>query len=1082
MKFLLPLFFFISLASFASNAPSPRFVRNDGQWDIDILYRAAIPGGFLFLKKNSLVYVFYHTGDVGRQHLGDTKHSTPASRQDVAVGGNEKDRIRAHGFEVSFQGASASTQLEGKEEYTEKRNYFLGKDHSRWASNVAAFAEIMYKDIYPSINLRLFAQNGTFKYEFHVAAQANPEAIQMKYKGMSQLKLDNGFLLTETSVNKVTETPPYTYQLTNKGIRHEIASSFTLNNNVVSFSFPKGYNRRSAMVIDPVLVFATYSGSYTDNWGYTATYDKDGNLYSGGIEFGTRFPATIGAFSTAFSGMTDVAILKYNPNLKGDLSLIYATYLGGSETEMPESMITTSTNELIILGVTSSTDFPVTSDAYDQSFNGGIFASPVRVSYSNGSDLFVAKLNASASTLVGSTYLGGSSNDGLNQRDRFDDIGLDIFNYGDQLRGEVNLDAQENIYIASTTLSSDFPLINASQTQSRGSNEVVVCEFNPTLSNLVWSTYLGGNGFDAARGIRIASSGTVYITGGTSSSNLPSTQGVIKQSLSGREDGFVASFQNQKLTHLSYMGTSNSDQSYLIDIDPNENVYVFGLTLGEYTITSGTFNQPSSGQFIHALDKTFSKTLFSTVIGGGIKRPEITPTAFMRSACGFLYLAGWGGDVNTFFVGTVEHQYLSVNNSKMPTTPNSLNGPKEDSFYLAILNENASQLLYGTFFGSPARDNHVDGGTSRFSPDGTIYHAVCACRDRNTFPVTIGAYSDKNHGELDSNNTINGCNNAAFKINLDNLEADFTVSADSCGSPRLVQVANLSEGASQYQWLVNGQVVSSATSPQLTLNGLGEFTITLKAYNPLTCKKVDSVSKSVVVSGTLFTIMKDSVICAGESIQLGASGGVSYEWSPSVGMDDPQSANPIVKPTQPTTYTVVITDKNGCTKTLSTTVSINTFEPDFDIITSSECGGQTRVRLINKLNGSTAEWQLIDSLGVVHPISDTLSLGIKDKIAHYQIVLRALLGHCEEIVTKDITINPVNLPVNIITNHPSNSYFETYRQGWKVEIVDQWGRPVYTDESYQNDWHATNVKNAIYYYKLTSPDGASCRGWLQVIR
>jgi hypothetical protein len=1078
MRLFIPFLLLFSAAAFAENIPSPRFVRNDGQWEKEILYRAAIPGGFISLKKNSLHYVFYHTGDVARQHKHDSHASTPASRQATSVDVG-KDRIRAHGFEIAFLNASAQPQLVANDQKPDLRNYYLGDDPSHWAGNVPAFSEIIYKDLYPGIDLRLFAQNGTFKYEFLVAAQANPDVIRMKYTGMSRLSLENGFLFTETSVNKVTETPPYTYQLNKNGIKTEVPSGFALQNDIISFSFPKGFDRKSPMVIDPILVFSTYSGSFTDNWGFTATYDEAGHLYSGGIEFGNRFPATTGAFQTTFGGNVDVAVLKYTPDGK---SLIYATYVGGNAADIPHSMIVDANNNLVIMGTTSSRNFPVTANAYDRTFNGGNRITPVSIDYADGSDLFVAKLNASASTLLGSTYLGGSQNDGLNYET------LEIFNYGDELRGEVNLDAQGNIYLASTTVSNNFPLVNASQTRFQGFQEAVICQFDPTLSQLVWSTYLGGSGFDAVRGIRIAPSGTVYVTGGTTSSNLPASQGVIKSTFSGREDGFVASFQNRQLTRLSYLGTSSSDQSYLIDIDPDENVYVFGLTYGSYPVSRGVYANANSGQFIHAMDKTFSQTLFSTVIGSGRRQPDISPTAFMRNTCGFIYLSGWGGQVNLPNPEIPGSNGIAGSSTTgFSVTPNALKtSTTGDDYYLAILDVNASQLLFGTFFGSPEGTNHVDGGTSRFSPDGTIYHAACACRDNSTFPTTPGVWSNRNNGTRDdADNAPNtGCNNAAFKINLDGLEANFEFTSDSCGLPAQVRLTNRSEGGKQYEWLVNGQVKSTAANQtQLSLDQPGEYTITLKAYDPLTCKKVDSVSRKIVVSGTVFKINKDSTICPGQSIRLSASGGTTYQWSPAAGMDNPKAAAPIVKPSQTTTYTVLITDAFGCSKSLSTTVTVNDFEPDFEILTQSECGGPTRLRLVNKTDGTRAEWQVVDkdSSGIVQ-VDDAWIVGKEGKETQYEIILRAFRGNCSETISKTITIDDARKPVNVLTPNEPNTRFETFRKGWKVEIYDQWGRPVYENESYQNDWTAADAKNTVYYYKLTAPDGASCKGWLQVLR
>jgi hypothetical protein len=245
--------------------------------------------------------------------------------------------------------------------------------------------------------------------------------------------LQEGVLQIKTSVNTISETRPYTYQTSN-GQQKEVASAFVLKDNIIQFDFPKGYNKNLPLVIDPYLVFSTYSGSFTDNWGFTATYDADGNLYSGGIDFGNRFPATIGTFQFQFAGYIDVAILKYSPDGR---RLLFATYLGGAGAEVPHSMIVNSSNELIIMGTTSSENFPTSDNAYDRSFNMGDNITPMGgVSYLLGSDLFLSKLNSMGNILEGSTFLGGSRNDGIN-------VATNVTrSYGDEFRGEVNIDKE----------------------------------------------------------------------------------------------------------------------------------------------------------------------------------------------------------------------------------------------------------------------------------------------------------------------------------------------------------------------------------------------------------------------------------------------------------------------------------------------------------------------------------------------------------------------------------------------------------------------------------------------------------------
>jgi hypothetical protein len=614
-------------------APALKFVKNLNQWDKEIKYRAEIPGGFLFIKQQSLQYVFYETQAMSRIH----GHSREGANSKATLAVPREIMINAHGFEVNFEGSNPAAIIEASGESSEKKNFFLGNNPTQWASGVPSYAQLVYKNIYPGIDLKLYTQHASLKYEFILAPRTDPDQIKLRYVGAEQMYIQQGALQINTSVNTVTETKPYCYQSV-AGKQQVVPAQFGLEDNVLRFKFPKGYNKNQTLIIDPYLVFSTYSGSFTDNWGFTATYDEEGHLYSGGIEFGSRFPATNGAFQVSFAGEIDVAVLKYTPDGR---SLIYATYLGGAQAEVPHSMIVNADNELIIMGTTGSDNFPVSADGFDKDFNGGQQITPVGgVDYIFGCDLYIIKLNATGNGLIGSTYLGGADNDGINTTN---DI---TRSYGDEFRGEVNLDAEGNIYVASTTFSPDFPVVNTSSVSLQGGQDAVVSRFNSTLSALTWSTYFGGSDTDAASGIRIGASGSVYICGGTASKDLQVQASSIKPSMEDAEDGYIAKFQNNTLVTATYIGTASRDIACLIDLDASENVYIMGLSFGNYPLAGDVYSNTNGKQFIHAMNNEFTQTLFSTVIGSGRDFLDLSPTAFLVSECGFIYLSGWGGANN----------------------------------------------------------------------------------------------------------------------------------------------------------------------------------------------------------------------------------------------------------------------------------------------------------------------------------------------------------------------------------------------------------------------------------------------------
>ncbi|MCF0057876.1 gliding motility-associated C-terminal domain-containing protein [Dyadobacter sp. CY356] len=905
------------------------FVQNKGQWDADILFRTEIPGGFLFLKNKSIVYVLYDASRVSAQHGKATTQPISPNAKFLPPAASD---INAHGVEVKFENAGSEIRYSTKNPVKTTFNYFLGNDKSKWVGNAGAFEEVIYENVYKGIDLRIYIYDARLKYEFIVHPQSDPSQIRLKYEGATDISVnESGQTLVKTSVGSFKEAQPYSFQTINNRTS-DVASKIVLSEgNRIQYAFPKDYNHSAILTIDPELIFSTFSGSIADNWGHTATYDGQGNLYSGGTVFGAGFPATVGAFQVKFAAIVDVGILKYTPD---GSQLVYATYLGGNDTEVPNSLIVNSKNELLIFGTTASTNFPVSANAYQKVFGGGQFTEPVSgLAFLNGSDIFVSGLSTDGTKLTASTFVGGKNNDGISVTDN-----VKVKNYGDSFRGEIELDGNDNVIIVSSTNSENFPVANADQTKLAGIQDGVLFKLSANLNSLMWSTYIGGTGFDAAFSAKPAKNGDVFVTGLTQSTDLKTQSTAYQPKLSGTEDAFVGVYTDGRLKGMTYMGTVAEDGGYLLDFDPNENVYIYGLTYGKYPVTAGKYSNANSGQFVHALDNSLSKSVFSTVIGSGRGFPDISPTAFLVSECGNIYLAGWGGDVNraTGYNAVSSTLGMAVTENAIQSTTNGSN------FYIAILEENARSLLYGTFFGSQdrtgqAHGDHVDGGTSRFDKNGMIYHSTCACGG-SFFPTTPQAWSKTNKSP--------NCNNAAFKIDIDLLKADFDVYQGEnknvlkgC-APLKLDLVNTSEGGVEYFWDVNGNGISrEEDGGSYTFTEAGQYKVTLTVYNKLSCKRMDVAQKIITVESVNAKITGDTLTCENKTTRLTASGGTKYEWSPATGLDNPLSATPKVTIDKTTTYSVKISSESGCSVTKKVTVAVeenNDFSVTQDITT---CAG-----------------------------------------------------------------------------------------------------------------------------------------------
>lgn len=873
MKYSLNKYFFLFvLTSFISKggvaqvkAPdlqnTIRFTENKNQWDKQVMYRAQLDGGVLFLEKNCFTYNFYDKETLREQHLPKQRETQKAkySSQQHIIPQQKRAPIRSHAFRMTFLNSENNVTTSAKQTTADYCNFFIGNDKSKWAGNVKNYKEVNYKDLYKGIDLQVLGFQNSLKYNFIVAPIAEVNKIKLFYEGLDKIVLEKGALKLTTSLNEMVEQRPYAYQwIGNK--RVDVPCEFVLKNSTVSFNFPYGYDKSYELVIDPVLIFAASSGSLADNFGMTATYDARGNLYSGGTCFNQGFPTTLGAYDTTFNGATsygrtDVVITKYD---SAGTFLQYSTYLGGAtSTEIVTSLVVDDQNELLLYGATGSSDFPVTTDAYDTIFNGGTILQFVcnGTFFDFGTDIYVSRFNISGTSLLASTYIGGTQNDGVNTNNTTVltsacgpatfEYPLDSlqYNYGDQYRGEINVDKFGNVYIASSSRSMDFPIVGGFDNTLGGIQDAVVFKLNSNLSQLIWSTYLGGSDNDAGYALALDDSSDIYVTGGTRSSNFPSTAGAYKTSHNGgKADGYITKIKKDGTAILfsTFIGTNAYDQTYFVQLDKNSDVYVVGQTEGAMPVTAGVYNNPGSGQFITKLNASLSTLIFSTVFGNGSGSPNISPSAFLVDYCENIYVSGWGGNIIT-----------GPGTFGMPLTANAIQSTTDGfNFYLFVLSTDATSLLYATYFGGAQSLEHVDGGTSRFDKKGIVYQSVCAgCGGFDDFPVSAGAWPNTG-ADVNHNTQNNNCNNGVFKFDFQVplADANFTVNQFSGCAPLTVTFDNQSTPGTTFLWdFGSGDTTSTVVNPTRTFSTPGTYKVQLAVNNPLSCNKGDTANQFVTV-------------------------------------------------------------------------------------------------------------------------------------------------------------------------------------------------------------------------------------------
>ncbi len=754
--------FVFALSILANSSLRGQFFENKGQLDSKILYYKAIHSGNMLISDEGFSYLFYD--DQKFHDLYEKSHHAGTQAKFKLQKQYSENRIHFHSIRQTFIGAEIDeSKIENYEKLPTAYHYFLGNKPENWATDVHSYHKLLIRELYPGIDLELISNGLDFKYNFVCKAGSNPALIKVKYEGAESLSLINNSLKIKTSLNEYIETVPVSYLLSKSGQTESVAVEMRLNENILEFvNIPeKFHNSGYELVIDPKLVFSTYSGTTADNFGFTATYDDQGNLYAGGItSWATtipngRYPATPGAFSTTFNGglediysnygfPCDITISKYSSDGK---QLIYATYIGGANNEYPHSLVVDNAGNLLILGSTFSLNYPTTSNAYSN-FNQG------------KADIVLTKLSANGDALIGSTYYGGTANDGLNESNNTN------YFYADNFRGDIITDASGAMYGVISTGSTDIEIKNGfKKTNPTKVQQGLIFKFSPDASQLYWSSYVGSDFNSSIYSIDFDKSGNIFVSGGTAGAGLMNTSGSVGPNYKGgRADGYIAKIASdgRSLIKATYFGSDRYDQVISLELDDQDRVYVVGQTDGTVPIVGQVYNTGNTGQFVSVLKNDLSSIIYSATFGGGTPTPDITINAFMVAECNRVFISGWGGKTTT-------DRVPSSTTKNLPVTPDATQKSTDGSdFYIIVFSKELKKLLYATYFGGNQTGDHVDGGTSRFDKKGVVYQSVCSsCPMGNQvgpisdFPTTPGAFAEKNISPR--------CSNAAFKFALENL-------------------------------------------------------------------------------------------------------------------------------------------------------------------------------------------------------------------------------------------------------------------------------------------------------------------------
>jgi hypothetical protein len=557
----------------------------------------------LFLNATEAVFALRDTDSASGPGPDDKRLARASvSKRPRSIEGKAKSAM----LRMKLVGAKSDAQIQGEEALVGKVNYLTGSDKSKWHTDIPTYGQVRYDEVWPGVDMLWHGNNRQPEYDFIVAPTTAPSAIRISFAGAESLSLDKtGNLLLKTRVGTLTQKAPEIYQETASG-RHTVAGRYVLlSEQEVGFEVG-AYDTSAPLTIDPQLLYATFYGGTGRDSIEDIAVDNSGNAYVTGFTLSSDLVLENPFQSSLNSSAEDAFVVKLNP---AGTDIVYATYLGGSDSASASSIAVTSDGRACVTGNTDNSgntgNFPITPSAYQD--NGSNLGD-------RNVDAFVTMLTAEGNGLVYSTFLGGNDSDGANG---------------------IAVDPGNRIYVVGETFSNNFPTKNAFQRNPGGRGQhrdAFVAKFDPSQSgnsSLVYSSFLGGDGGSAigtfGRDIAATAAGVAFVVGQTDSTDFPvkssSSLPPFQASRSGVTDGFVAKVSpTGSLIYATYFGGNGDDVINGIAVDSVERAYVIGTTFanGSTFPLKNAFDSTRNGAdaFVAKFNADGTALFYSTFLGG----------------------------------------------------------------------------------------------------------------------------------------------------------------------------------------------------------------------------------------------------------------------------------------------------------------------------------------------------------------------------------------------------------------------------------------------------------------------------------
>jgi len=850
----------------------------------EVKYYSHSGGAQIYCRPGKISFVFTKEESENKENISEAT-GNPIS--DVGVQnfeplhrklpGNSKFNTHNSKFTINrldllLLNSNPNAQITAADQQAYYENFYLGHTPEEGITNVHTYKTIIYKNIYPHIDMLLHCKEGGMKYEFIVNPGGKVNDIQMQWAGIEKIqKLKDSKIEYSFPLGKMTESAPYSYNDQGK-----VESQFILKNNRAGFKVGK-YDHERRMIIDPSLVWGTYFGGDEQEMGYGITTDASGNVEITGVTNSNNKIATNGAFQTSNAGIWDAFLSKFSSNG----NLLWSTFYGGTDNDYGQSVCTDGAGNVYMAGFTKSGDIATPGG---NPFSG-----------TNYDDAFLAKFSSSGK-MVWATCFGGSEEE--------------------QASG-VCTDTLGNIYLTGFTISSGLATAGAAKTINDGYDAFLVKY--ASSGKIIWSTYYGGNLNDDAESIATDASGSIYIAGNTNSSFGLATSGAYQTSFSPNGSyAFLAKFLGSgQLIWSTYYGGGHDGGAEGVCTDRFGNVFITGGSLSTTGIaTAGAYQSLFAGK---GIDEQYGDAFLA----------KFTPSGLLLWGT---YYGGTDDDIgtgvstdnlgNVYICGATESNNGIATKGSYETSL----AKGDDGAFLAKFN-GSGEILWSTYYGASdfAQGVSADKSGNVYITGGTFSAVNISTPD---------GYETDYAGNMDAfvakfNSQLPDIGISGFASPVDSLcpgqNDSVTVKLKNFGQVRFISAI--------IHWTINGKLQDSVTWTGLLLHDsfrlvkIGNLQFlhpndTIVAWTTLanssdTIHNNDTAKIIVKFFNVHFSAGGNTnlSICSGTHIRIGnnpAPGNI-YAWTSNPKGFTSTVSNPIVNPDSATTYFLTESSpKTGC--------------------------------------------------------------------------------------------------------------------------------------------------------------------------